>query len=486
MKKLLPTKNGERGAAAIIVGLFVLFLGAGFAALAVDLGHLYVARNELQNAADAGALAGAEALYNDEGVVINETANDVAFQNATQNKSERVTVECDYNGPNNSGDIQRGHWSFGLGDSPRGFYPSDSTVVIALAGLSDEQLDEMDGTGGGEVFINAVRVRTRRRATPIRSFFARIFGYASSEVSAEAVAYRGFAGTILPGEMDMPIAICEDSLIPIPNTDPPEDYCTIGRMINSGPDPSTTETGMYTDFYQQDPSDEDSKDPCAGGADPKNPQYDPDDPDSGSPGIEDLMIGCGGGNPNILRTGELMATKNGNMVGNALKDLYDCWKESATNPLFDEDGEPVLDENGDQVRVPIDEDGDGIPDVPWRLTLPVINCEEGEPNCGELIGAVTLEIVWIIETQSVSPDCPPAPDHLGDWENYDPNGDVRWNDFVQHYSLKNLPDEGGDPVPAPCAKMSIYFRPDCDRPETAGVTGGHNFGVLARVPVLVQ
>lgn len=51
----------ERGAVAIMLGLsiFVLF---GFMALAIDLGRTYVVRTELQNAADAAALAGAKQL----------------------------------------------------------------------------------------------------------------------------------------------------------------------------------------------------------------------------------------------------------------------------------------------------------------------------------------------------------------------------------------------------------------------------------------
>ena len=42
-------------AAVMMVGLL------GVAALAVDLGYLYVVRNELQNVSDAGALAGSSA-----------------------------------------------------------------------------------------------------------------------------------------------------------------------------------------------------------------------------------------------------------------------------------------------------------------------------------------------------------------------------------------------------------------------------------------
>ena len=53
--------QGQRGAVAIMLGLsiFVLF---GFMALAIDLGRTYVVRTELQNAADAAALAGAKQL----------------------------------------------------------------------------------------------------------------------------------------------------------------------------------------------------------------------------------------------------------------------------------------------------------------------------------------------------------------------------------------------------------------------------------------
>ena len=51
----------QRGAVVIMFGLliFVLF---GFMALAIDLGRTYVVRTELQNAADAAALAGAKQL----------------------------------------------------------------------------------------------------------------------------------------------------------------------------------------------------------------------------------------------------------------------------------------------------------------------------------------------------------------------------------------------------------------------------------------
>ncbi|MEW6319222.1 MAG: pilus assembly protein TadG-related protein, partial [Pseudomonadota bacterium] len=51
----------QRGAVGMIAPmLLVVFLSIG--AIAVDVAHLYVVRNELQNAADAAALAGAAGL----------------------------------------------------------------------------------------------------------------------------------------------------------------------------------------------------------------------------------------------------------------------------------------------------------------------------------------------------------------------------------------------------------------------------------------
>lgn len=58
--KGMPAKR-QRGAVAIMFGLTLLVL-FGFLALVFDLGRTYVVRTELQNAADAAALAGAKEL----------------------------------------------------------------------------------------------------------------------------------------------------------------------------------------------------------------------------------------------------------------------------------------------------------------------------------------------------------------------------------------------------------------------------------------
>ncbi|SLK01470.1 pilus assembly protein TadG-related protein [Arthrobacter sp. P2b] len=65
MRRLKPfKKDNQRGAAGVIVAVLVLVLiGAG--ALAVDLGQIYGERAQLQNGADAAALAVARSCYED-------------------------------------------------------------------------------------------------------------------------------------------------------------------------------------------------------------------------------------------------------------------------------------------------------------------------------------------------------------------------------------------------------------------------------------
>ncbi len=58
----------QRGA-SIVLFTVAMFALMAFMALAIDGGNLYVARVELQNAADSGALAGAKGLVRPTGAV---------------------------------------------------------------------------------------------------------------------------------------------------------------------------------------------------------------------------------------------------------------------------------------------------------------------------------------------------------------------------------------------------------------------------------
>ncbi|MBA7690692.1 hypothetical protein ES703_99223 [subsurface metagenome] len=413
MKELLIVTllSNQRGVTAIVVGL-CLFSLVGFGALAVDIGHLCVAHNELQNAADAGALAGARFLYNDAGTAVNTGANQIAHDAATANRSEQNPVEVNWTG-GNAGDAQRGHWSF----ATRHFTPNESTAPVDLWNVSTAQLDADIN------FINAVRVTARRQAMPIASFFARIFGHVGFQRAADAVAYIGFAGTVFPQDVDQPIAICKDSLLATSG----EYTCNVGRMINSGHDATTNETGGWTSFNQDDP--------CTGGTNAQE--------------VRDLV--CADGNPEPIILGEDIATSGGD-IQSAFNDLIQCWADNT--------GKTEL----------------------WPLVLPVVDC--GDQNnvgtCQRGVGAVEVNVVWITKAGE-DPHYDDAPTQMDSWSNNDPDGEVRWNDFVSDFNLQNV-----DGSPAPYAKKSIYFLPDCTPHDPMGVSGGENFGILAKIPVLVE
>ena len=415
-KELIETQSG----ATMIFVAICIFVLMAFTALAVDLGHLFVAHNELQNAADAGALAGARFLYTNNGQTINVDANQVAYDAATANISESTSVEV--NEPlTNYDDVQRGHWSFGLGNLEGGFYQSDNTTPVNLYNVTTQQLDEDPN------HINAVKVITRREQSEIASFFARIFGYAGFQQSAEAVAYIGFAGTLLPTEADQPIAICKQSI-----TDSNGTYsgCNIGRMLNSGSNDATHNTAGWTNFSQ----------PC----DTANASE-----------MRDLI--CAGGNPNPVTYGEGIGATGG-VQDNIFRDLRDCWIASDSSPA-----------------------ADGLPNEPWPLTLPVVDCPANNvSNCATLLGAVTVQVVFM-SPKGGTPDWDDAPTEMADWQNLDPDGQVRWQSFVEHFKLKNVDDLYAD-----YAKKSIYFLPTCEPQEPAGLSGGENFGILAKIPVLVD
>ena len=237
-RRRLVTKqcaNNKGVVAPLIAILLIVFIGS--MALAIDVGHLYVVRNELQNASDAAALAGARALYVVSGstITVNTGANQVAYDQATYNKSEKIPVDVIWTSGQNSGDIQRGHWSF----ATRTFTLSDSTDPPDIT----KSMAELDADPS---FVNAVQVTTRRSDTPAISFFARIFGFQSFLAQATAVAYLGFAGTTT--EVDFPIAICRQALL-----DSAGDYnCHVGRFINSSGG-GTGNTGAWTNFTQELP-----------------------------------------------------------------------------------------------------------------------------------------------------------------------------------------------------------------------------------------
>jgi len=461
MKKLITTlKLKEESGASVILVTIMIFLLAGFVAFAIDIGYTYVARGQVQNAADAGALAGARFLIKTDGTindgVINlpgPGANKIAYDAATANTSTGNPVTVNWTTGTNGLEVQRGHWNFSTSKFTANAITTQTTNIFNPGWDPD-----LDST-----FINAVQVIAHN--TQIPSFFGRIFGWTNYQREAKAVAYIGFPGKFGPGDFDQPIAICSRSIGDDNNNgkiDSGENLsCNIGRMLNSSGNQQTSNTAGWTNFTQ----------PC-GTANP--------------PSVTPFI--CGGTSSPSVGSGSIGTTGGVDQV--ILTAMRNCWLSQTSLDQLDADGDPGT---------------DGIPDRPWEMTLPVILCTGNNvANCSQLLGAINLSVVWISDggfsttnpPDSAVPYAMYNPTLVDAFGNPDPNGSPKglwtrtsgntllqdWSSFANWFNLTN--QDGSD---APLDNKSIYFMPACNWADPIGTTGGDNFfGVMAEIPVLVD
>jgi hypothetical protein len=179
--------NNNRGATAVIVAICLIML-VGFAALAIDVGYLYATRNELQNAADAGALAGAGFLGEQ-------------YAGLTYSEQQAYTfTRTDIVGTVN--EVTRKNKAAGVGISI-----NDADITI---GIWDEDARTVTPTLTAP---NAVRVIARRDSSansPVSVFFARIFGVETMNVSAVATAALTGPASVDDGVLKTPFGLSEN------------------------------------------------------------------------------------------------------------------------------------------------------------------------------------------------------------------------------------------------------------------------------------
>lgn len=148
MKRLLRLRRDESGMSYVFIGMSMMaFMSASM--LAIDVGMLMTARNQAQNSADAGALAGATAL----------TFDDFADRSAT--------------GPAVTSAILAAR---------------SNQVMGGNVSVQPADVEFLAGTGG---FQNRVRVSVYRRASrgnALATLVARYFGTATADIAAIATA----------------------------------------------------------------------------------------------------------------------------------------------------------------------------------------------------------------------------------------------------------------------------------------------------------
>jgi uncharacterized membrane protein len=155
-------RHRRRRGSVVVYGLLALAIAFPFLALTIDLGRIAVARAELQNAADAAALAGAKALRDGQDAA-NTAAKTFGELNTVNGSNYAAITSAD--------DIEIGRWN-------------KSTRTLQTL------------SGAALANANAVRVTCRidaERANELPLFFAPLFGEELTELEATAVACANYS-----------------------------------------------------------------------------------------------------------------------------------------------------------------------------------------------------------------------------------------------------------------------------------------------------
>ena len=227
-KRFMNPISNDQGAIAAITAIFLLVLLA-FAAAVIDVGHALVARNELQNVADAGALAGTRALGR-----IYEGMTPAVQQTYTLTSGDRATIVAAVQATAvanqvagvpiaiNAADIAVGTWSTATRTHTATVNQPKAVQVLA----------RRDGSANG----------------PISTFLANVVGLSSTNVRAVATAAMTAVGQTGPGQLDVPFAIstfyftqfgCGNAIQFYPNNGTPQ-ACAAWQTFTQSPSNANT------------------------------------------------------------------------------------------------------------------------------------------------------------------------------------------------------------------------------------------------------
>jgi hypothetical protein len=183
-----------KGAAVTVTALMLVGI-AGVMAVAIDLGHLYLVKNELQNAADAGANAATMGLM---GINPGALSPVPISPNCSRALSACQGIVAANKADGQSLQLLTSDVSFGNWDKNQNSFAS--------TGCSQPQQ------------VNAVKVVVRKDlsangAVPL--VFAGLLpgGWSSKDLSAQALSLTGYVGYAPPGSGALPLAI-DDNKVP--------------------------------------------------------------------------------------------------------------------------------------------------------------------------------------------------------------------------------------------------------------------------------
>ncbi|MCH8966418.1 MAG: hypothetical protein IID43_01950, partial [Planctomycetes bacterium] len=165
-------RSARRGIVAVVTIVLLVVL-TGFAALTIDIGVMYNVRADLQDAADAAALAAGAALTTDEMMKVRQGSNSAIYEVVNLGRQDAVF--------------------FALRNPSLG----TSATHLLTNEISFGALDLTSSTGSLDMpaaatAFNAVEVITRRDSKgpdgPVGALFSRVFGLSELNVAATATA----------------------------------------------------------------------------------------------------------------------------------------------------------------------------------------------------------------------------------------------------------------------------------------------------------
>jgi Flp pilus assembly protein TadG len=171
------TKRQPRGQALVMMAVALIAL-MGFGALAIDVGMMFLAKNELQNAADAAALAASQQLYYGGCTDCPQSrwtiTEDSARAGITYNKAMKSTLA--------TGTVTTGWWN--ITGTPAGMQPkTKSPIVAGDAAAVRVVIQKSPGNNGG----------------PVSLLMAAMFGGQRVQtITASAVAVVSFPSSVAP------------------------------------------------------------------------------------------------------------------------------------------------------------------------------------------------------------------------------------------------------------------------------------------------
>jgi Flp pilus assembly protein TadG len=224
----LRNQHEKRRGGIVVLAAFLMAILVGMLAFAIDIGYMSTVKAELQNAADAAALAGAQQLQD----------QFVQFYQPGQKWQNRIYQYTTNNTSDPNSPICTAQRFAG--------YNKAGGVYLQLP-ASDVSFSYYDGTtfqaASTTLFPNTITVTTRRDDTansPLGLFFGKIFGVTTSNLTATASAtiYAGDVSSlqVIPGVNAhiLPVALDVDVWTQFMNANFSSDW--LSGNLSSGPD----------------------------------------------------------------------------------------------------------------------------------------------------------------------------------------------------------------------------------------------------------